>query len=182
MDFSTESYRVFELFKKNWALVTAGTMEAHNACTIGWGSMGTAWTRPGHSGHTITVYIHPGRDTQEFMQRSDTFTVSFFPAQHRDALNYMGTHSGRQGDKATAAGLTPVAMGEGVTYAEAELTFLCRTLYRAPLQRDALAAEVQEYYRAYPTVYPVDETGEWQPHWIYVGEVVDVQDRRDTDV
>ena len=169
MDFSAESYRVFELFKKDWALVTAGTMERHNACTIGWGAMGTVWSRD-----TLTVFVHPGRYTQEFLQNSDTFTVSFFPPEHRDALNYMGSHSGRDGDKDAPAGLTPVPMGGSVTYAEASLTFLCRTLYRGLLERDGLAPELQEKYRDYPAVYPVDEHGDWQPHWMYVGEIVDV--------
>ena len=40
----------FDLFRKQWALVTAGTPEHFNACTISWGSLGTLWTRPGSTG------------------------------------------------------------------------------------------------------------------------------------
>lgn len=28
-------YKVFELFEKNWALVTAGNLEHFNGCTVG---------------------------------------------------------------------------------------------------------------------------------------------------
>lgn len=36
---------------------------------------------------------------------------------------------GRDEDKVKAAGLTPVAIGDSVTYEEANLTFLCKKLY-----------------------------------------------------
>ena len=39
--FEEESYKVFEMFKKDWALVTAGNMQDYNTCTVGWGSMGS---------------------------------------------------------------------------------------------------------------------------------------------
>lgn len=84
---------------------------------------------------TVTVYVHPARYTSEFLKESDTFTVSFYPDQYRKALGYMGSHSGRDGDKAAAAGLTPVAIGDGVTYEEANLTFLCKTVSASVCQR-----------------------------------------------
>ena len=41
-----------------------------------------------------------------------------------------------------------------------------------------LVPAVQEYYQANPKVYPPDEDGQWQPHWVFVGEVLQVLDRR----
>lgn len=76
-----------------------------------------------------------------------------------------------------AAGLTPVAIGNGVTYAEANLTFLCRKLYQHTFSRDDLAPEVQAYYASMPDVYP-DFHGGWQPHIVFVGEIIDVLDQR----
>ena len=104
-------------------------MEHFNGCTIGWGSLGNIWSRAGSVGSVVTVYVYPSRYTCEFLKANDTFTVSFFPQEHRKALDYMGTHSGRDEDKTAAAGLTPVAMGPSVGYREAHLTFLCRKTF-----------------------------------------------------
>ena len=177
-DLDTMNLPVFSLFAKEWALVTAGSMARHNGCTIGWGGMGTLWTRPGSGGAVITVYVRPGRYTLELLKQNAFFTVCFFPPEYKKALGYMGAHSGRDGDKAAAAGLTPVPVGESVGYAEADLTFLCRKLYQHPFFREDLAPEIRDYYRANPKVYPPDENGEWQPHWVFVGEITRVDDRR----
>ena len=96
--------------------------------------------------------MHPARYTSEFLKESDTFTVSFYPDQYRKALGYMGGHSGRDGDKAAAAGLTPAAIGDG-------------------------APEIQEYYASMPKVYP-DFKGGWQPHIVFVGQILGVEDKR----
>ena len=85
----------------------------------------------------------------------------------------MGSRSGRDGDKVSAAGLTPVAVGDSVGYREASLTFLCRKLYQHGFDREELAPEIQAHYRDHPGVFPPDEQGEWQPHWVFVGEVLE---------
>ena len=178
MDYQKNNYPIFEMFSKEWALAAAGTPERHNACTISWGSMGTLWGRPNAGGAMVTVYLHPGRYTQQFFAENDTFTVSFFPSEYKRALGYMGAHSGRDGNKEKKAGLTPVAFGDSVAYQEANLVFLCRKVYQHPFSREDIAPDIQEYYRDNPKVYPVDGQGDWQPHWVYVGEIIDVMDRR----
>ena len=39
-DYKREEYKVFELFDKKWALVTAGNIQHYNCCTVSWGSLG----------------------------------------------------------------------------------------------------------------------------------------------
>ena len=153
-NFKQKAYNIFELFDRQWALVTAGSIEHYNSCTVGWGSLGNLWGPTGRSRPTVTVYVHPARYTCEFLERGDTFTVSFYPPEYRRALGYIGSHSGRDGDKAAAAGLTPMAFGQGVTYAEANLTFLCKKLYQHQFTAEDLAPEVQAYYASMPQVYP----------------------------
>lgn len=177
-NFAEKDYKVFELFHQQWALATAGDMEHFNSCTLGWGSMGTLWTRPGKSGAVITVYLHPTRYTCELFMKNETFTVSFFPSSCKQALSYMGSHSGRDENKAKAAGLTPVAMGGSVTYEEANLTFLCRKIYQHQFAKEDMAPDVQEHYKANPQSFPLDAAGEWQPHWVFVGEIIEVEDKR----
>ena len=94
--FKEKEYKVFELFDKQWAIVTAGSMAHYNSCTISWGSLGNIWGHAGHSCPIVTVYVHPARYTSEFLRESDIFTVSFYPESCRKALSYIGSRPGRR--------------------------------------------------------------------------------------
>ena len=165
--FEEKDYKVFDLFNNRWALVTAGSPDAFNTCTIGWGSLGTIWGGPGGGRSIVTVYVNPDRYTWEFLRNGDVFTVAFFPDEYRKALGYLGSHSGRDGNKVAAAGLTPKAIGGGVTFEEAELTFVCHKLYEGEFRREGLAEEINNGIYA-----------KWNPHWMFVGEILQVEDKR----
>ena len=128
---------VFDVFNKGWALVTAGSMDSFNTMTISWGGLGTLWERP-----AATVYVKPIRYTWQFLQKNDKFTVIFLPESMKKAVGIMGTHSGRDGDKAALAGLTPVFLDGCVTFAEAETTLVCRKMYTQDMKRDTMPADV----------------------------------------
>ena len=165
--FEAKDYPVFDMFNYRWGLVTAGTPEHWNTCTIAWGSLGTIWGMPGKGKPIATVYINPARYTWVFLKEQETFTVSLFPEAYRKALGYLGSHSGRDGDKVSAAGLTPKVIDGAVTFAEAELTFVCRKIYEAPFDRAAITPEVNG------TFY-----NRMEPHWMFVGEILGCEDRR----
>ena len=57
----------------------------------------------------------------------------------------MSSHSGRDVNKVEMSGL-PVAMGESITYKEANLTFSVKDL-PAPFAKESLATDIQEYYQ-----------------------------------
>ena len=42
-DYKREEYKVFELFDKKWALVTAGNIQHYNCCTVSWEYRGDSW-------------------------------------------------------------------------------------------------------------------------------------------
>ena len=149
---------VFKQFDRDWALVTAGTMESHNGMTISWGGMGTIWNKP-----VVTVYVRPQRYTREFMEREEFFTVSFYDDQYRKALEIMGTKSGRDCDKEAEAGLTAVPAGESVTFKEAKCTLLCRKLYYQDLDPAGMDQRVQDVQ------YPGKDF-----HRMYIGEVLEI--------
>ncbi len=156
MEFNAD---VFSQFDKKWALLSAGPKDDHNTMTISWGSMGTLWNKP-----TVTVYVRPTRFTHKFMNEYEYFTVSFFPEDKREALEKMGTITGRhKTDKDALAGLTVRDLGEAVTYEEAELTFLCRRIYRADMLTSHMPVDVVEDF------YTPEE-----PHTLYIGEVIEI--------
>ena len=176
--FEEKSYKAFEMFHKQWALVTAGDMGRFNSCTIGWGSIGTLWAGVIKGGAIVTVYLYPTRYTCDFLIENETFAVSFFPESCKKALGVMGSCSGRDVDKVAASGLTPVPAGDTVSYEEAELTFVCRKIYQHQLAKEDIAADVREYYESNERVFPKDENGEWQPHWVFIGEVTEVIEKQ----
>lgn len=177
-DLKQQEFPIFDLFSSQAALVTAGSIDNFNGCTIGWGSMGNIWGRDGHTLPIVTVYVHPARYTCDFLKANSTFTVSFFPKEYRKALGYMGSHSGRDGDKVSAAGLTPLAVGDSVAYREANLVFLCRKLYQHEFEQEGLYPEICEYYKSNPQSFPRDASGDWHAHYMFVGEILQQIDKR----
>jgi flavin reductase (DIM6/NTAB) family NADH-FMN oxidoreductase RutF len=117
------------LWSEQWLLLTCGDFASgnFNTMTVGWGSLGTMWAKP-----FAQIVVRPGRYTHEFMERFDHFTLSAFSERHRKALMHLGTRSGRDGDKLSQTGLTPVASTEIASpgFAEAELILECRKIYR----------------------------------------------------
>lgn len=173
-EFEQKEYKVFEMFSKMMALVTAGNIDRFNGCTVGWGSMGNIWSKAGSVKPVMTVYVFPSRYTCEFLKENNTFTVSFFTKEYRKSLLYMGTHSGRDENKVKAARLTPISIGNSVGYKEAEQTFICKKLYQHNFVKEDLSEEICEYYQSNPRIYPLDENNHWQTHYMFIGEIIDV--------
>ena len=158
--FEDRQYDVFKMFSEDWALATAGdSLNDYNTLTIGWGSMGTLWG--GRS--IITVYVSPARYTYEYLEKSDTFTVSFFGESYKKALAYLGSHSGRDEDKVAASGLTPVLSEPGITFKEAKLTFVCKKIYADAFDGDRAPEDIKE--RLYTKI---------PAHHFYIGEIIKV--------
>lgn len=137
-----------DMIAKEWMLVTAGNRErGYNTMTASWGHLGSIW---GHGGGlpTAVVYLRPQRYTKEFVDREEYFTITVFPEEYRKALGYLGSHSGRDGDKVAVVGLTPVFEGDYTTFAEAKLTLVCRKLYRGSLDAAGFVDEsiIGEHY------------------------------------
>jgi len=137
---------IFNLFDNQWLLLACGdfSKKHFNVMTISWGSMGTIWDRP-----FVQVVVRPTRYTFEFMNQYDSFTLSAFGESHRDALNLLGSRSGRDGDKIGASGLTPVASQKvaSPSFAEAELTLECRKLFWQDIDHAHFVdAGIEEHY------------------------------------
>ena len=155
MEFKTD---IFKAFDKNWALLSAGNRDSFNSMTISWGMLGTIWSRP-----AATVYVRTSRYTHEFMDREDTFTVSFFPESMKDVLRIAGTRSGREIDKMHLQGLELCEDTDDIVYKNAEITLVCKKLFVQRLNAESIPAEVMASH------YPTRDM-----HDTYIGEVVDV--------
>ncbi|MBR6229633.1 MAG: flavin reductase family protein [Eubacterium sp.] len=155
MIFETE---IFSQFDKKWALLTAGTKDQFNMMTISWGSLGTLWNKP-----VATVYVRTSRYTHDFMDDNELFTISFYPEDFKKALGVMGSKSGRDMDKMKDSGFTPKEVNGSVTFEEAEVTIVCRKLFRQELSVENMPEDVKN------SLYNCDA-----PHDMYIGEVVEI--------
>ena len=119
----------FTLIGERWALLTAGRAGDCNTMTVSWGHFGVMWNLP-----TIWCHVRPPRHTYRFIEKEPLFTLSFLPEGGRKALEYCGSHSGRDGDKIAAAGLTVIEPVPGApAFAEADIIAVCRKLYAQDL-------------------------------------------------
>ena len=115
----------FKLIDSDWMLVTAGSIKSYNTMTASWGGFGVLWSRK-----IAFCVVRPTRYTYQFINNADLFTLSFFDKNYRDALNFCGSHSGRDYDKAFETGLTAVeSSGGSVYFNEARLVIECRKIY-----------------------------------------------------
>ncbi|WBY63832.1 MAG: Flavin-Reduct domain-containing protein [Thermocaproicibacter melissae] len=124
-DLNSLKFNPFTMINDEWMLLTAGNEQKCNTMTVSWGSLGILWNKP-----VATVYVRPTRYTLEFLEREDTFSLCVLPKDYRAALNYCGTHSGRDGDKIKAAGLTTVYDNGTPYFSEAKLVLVCKKLYK----------------------------------------------------
>jgi flavin reductase (DIM6/NTAB) family NADH-FMN oxidoreductase RutF len=146
-----------ELFDRQWALVTAGVPGDVNTMTISWGSLGELWNRP-----VVTVYVSSSRYTHEFMEKNVHFTVAFFPQECRGALQYLGSHSGRDGDKIKESGLTLEWLESGLpSFEEADMVIEARKIYGYPFDGKGFGDVPEQFYAS----------GRMGVHSVYVGEI-----------
>lgn len=114
----------FEMIGKDWMLVAAEKEGKVNAMTASWGGLGVIWNK-----NVAYVFLRPQRYTREFVDSSDTFSLSFYDESHRGKLQYLGSVSGRQEDKMAKAGLTLLEGESAPCFEEARAVLMCRKLY-----------------------------------------------------
>ena len=85
----------FHAIGSDWMLITAEKEGRVNTMTASWGGLGVIWGR-----NAAYVFVRDSRYTKEFMDASDTFSLTFFDREkYADMLAYMGKVSGRDEDK-----------------------------------------------------------------------------------
>ena len=154
--------RPIDLWSSKWFILTAGDYEKgrYNAMTVAWGSVGVAWKKP-----FVQVVVRPTRHTYSFIEKYDTFSLCTFPEEFRKSLQLIGSTSGRDGDKISAAGLTIQASKNiaAPSFVEAELILECRKTYWDDLKPTHFLNDQID------TNYP-----EKDYHRIYFGEIITI--------
>lgn len=148
-------------------LVAEGKDGKPNTMTIGWGFLGTMWSRP-----VFVVAVRHSRYTFKLMEESDSYTVCLPAKGMEKALEVCGTKSGRDMDKFKKFEFTAVK-GKTVDapyIKECPVHVECKVLYKDDLAYDALPESVTS--RVY---------GSKDLHMLYYGEVTGVYADSDAD-
>ena len=72
IDYHTLNFDPFHKIGKDWLLISARKDGITNTMTASWGALGHLWNKD-----IAIVFIRPQRYTREFVDASDSFTLSF---------------------------------------------------------------------------------------------------------
>ncbi len=155
-DIATADFNPFSKTNKEWFLITAGDESGYNTMTASWGFFGTMWGKS-----VAHVVIRPQRHTLDFVEKANKFTISIFDEKYRSALQFCGTKSGRDFDKAKETGLTPLFLDGTTAFAEAHTILVCEKLFKQPMVAESFIDKT-----IIPQFYPQNDL-----HISYIGGI-----------
>lgn len=126
----------FKLIGKDWMLITAEKDGKANTMTASWGGFGVMWGK-----NVAYIVLRPQRYTKEFVDNSDTFSLSFLDNSFRATLSYLGTKSGRDEDKINNSKLTVLHTTDIPYFEEANIAILCKKLYAQEFKPECFIAQ-----------------------------------------
>lgn len=151
----------FKTIGKDWALVSAGSKKKANTMTVSWGGVGVLWGK-----NVAFVFVRDSRYTKEFIDAGDFFSISFMGQDYKEALNYCGSHSGRDSDKVSEAGLTWNYKHSIPFIDEGSFVLLCQKLAAVKLTENSfISPEIPKFYK------------DGDLHTMYVGEIIELMAR-----
>ncbi len=153
---------IFKLIGKDWMLVAAQKDGKTNAMTASWGFAGVMWGK-----NCLITAIRPQRYTKEFIDGSDTFSITILPDGYRDTLNYFGSVSGRDEDKIAKSGLTVEKCENTPYFAEGKLVLICRKMFAQEIKAESFIDK-----EALEKWYTNNDF-----HTLYVAEIVKVLEK-----
>lgn len=134
----------FNLFSQTALAVSKGK-ERTNTLTIGWGALGTLFSKP-----CCTIYIHKKRYSKVIFDESDYFSVCFFKKDYQEEIdNYYGKLSGRDIDKIKEGKLTVDYIDDVPYFKEAEYVIICKMMAKSDFDVNKIYEErIKKWYMA----------------------------------
>ena len=150
-----------EQLKNGGLLLVSGKMNDKqskpNVMTIGWGFLGTMWSRP-----IWVVAVRHSRHTFKMMEENENWSVCALPKNMSEVLNFCGTKSGRDVDKFKEMKLT-VKKGLDIDAPyidESWIHYECKTIFKTDMKPGQLDATIEK------EMYKTKDF-----HMIYMGEI-----------
>ncbi|MFA0814656.1 MAG: flavin reductase family protein [Anaerofustis sp.] len=152
----------FTAIGKDWMLITAESHGKANTMTAAWGGLGVMWNK-----NVAFIVVRKNRYTKEFLDQSDTFSLSFLGEEHRKTLGYLGSVSGRDEDKIAKSGLRLAHENSIPYFTEASVVLLCRKLCVQPIDPQGFVSDDID-----AKWYSGSDAGNY--HDLYIGEITQI--------
>ena len=148
---------VFDGFNNVWPILVCGDKNGYNGMTVSWGGLGVLWGK-----NVGFIFVRKSRHTYNFIENSDSVTLSFLSDDYKAIKALFGSKSGRDLNKFEAAGIhaTFDVDFNGYYVSEAEYVFKMKKLYSVDLPYEDLPKEIIDRY------YPNGDM-----HTMYVCEI-----------
>lgn len=161
----------FDLIGKGWMIISAGNTKSFNMMTASWGHLGALWGHGLDGKPTAEIFVRPTRYTNKFIKKNKYFVLSFFNHnKYKKDLLYIGSHSGKNGNKLKHTQLHVEFKDNLPCFKEASLTLICKKIYVGKIKKAGFVDKriIDEFYNEKsPTLY---NKPDW--HDVYVGEIV----------
>ncbi len=156
-------FNAFQKIGNEWMLITAGNKEKANTMTASWGGVGVLWGK-----NVVYIFVRDTRYTKEFIDREDTFSLTFLDKSYKSALKFLGAVSGRDEDKIAEARMHLDYHEDKTPYIdEGNLIFICRKMSATRMTADQFVdSEIEDKWYA-----------DGNMHTMYVAEIVEVMAR-----
>lgn len=150
---------IIQMLSEDWMLITVGDRTLFNMNTGSWGGLGYVYSLP-----VSFSFIHPYGDIAPLLEEKNTYTLSFYGENFKDALTYCSKNSGTAFEKIKATDLHPFTLPSGnQAFKEAWLIIECRKLANPSLTPEAIQnPEVKAEWKNKPM------------HKMYIGEILNV--------
>lgn len=122
----------FKMIGKDYMLITAENEGKVNTMTASWGGLGVLWNMD-----VVFIFLRPQRYTKEFIDATDSFSLTFYDDSYKKTLGYLGSVSGRDEDKISNSNLTIGFDGETPYFKEAEKVIICKKLFAQDLKEES---------------------------------------------
>lgn len=152
-------FNPFTKIGSEWMLITAGDQEKVNTMTASWGGTGVMWGK-----NVVFIFVRDTRYTKEFIDKTGSFSLTFFDKSYKSALKYMGAVSGRDEDKIHNAKMNVNYSQDTPFIDEGNLVFICRKMSATKITPDQFLDPSIEssWYK------------DGNLHTMYVGEIMEV--------
>ncbi|MDR1564346.1 MAG: hypothetical protein LBS74_05255 [Oscillospiraceae bacterium] len=117
-----DSFNEFKLVGKDFYAITAGKAEHYNSMVGSGGGFGLIFRKPG-----TWCFIREDRYTLELINQAQSYTLSYFPEEHKKQLLALASGCGKSCNKMQESELTGIVTPSGnISFEEAKLIVECK--------------------------------------------------------
>lgn len=142
VDFISGMEKGMESLHTKGAFLTVKDNETVNTMTISWGSIGFMWQKP-----IFIAMVRKSRYTHGLIENADSFTISIpYGTEMKSSLAVCGTKSGKDVDKASAAGISyvPANAVSSPIVDKCNMYYECKIVYKQLMDKNLLLPEIQK--------------------------------------